>query len=282
VRVLCGRQVPPADAEDIVQEVAVRALAHPQDFATREDLARWCWRVTWRLRIDAVRKTRRVATTECPDVPATEDTVRLVEGRLALEAALAGVTSLSPRDRSALFAVASPDASRQETVRLAVRRHRARARLRRALGGGFVVAGLAWLDLVLRRLRPRARLALAGPVVLVVAIQAGSLLLAPTTRPANAGGVMRATSTTLEQPAARPHVTSAASPAPTRADVGLPGPGPPNQGPTTIVAVPVGDVTRVEVGSEERTGPPTACLEHLEVLDTVCVDRPGPAVTLPA
>jgi hypothetical protein len=47
------------------------------------------------------------------------------------------------------------------------------------------------------------------------------------------------------------------------------------------VAIPVGGVTRVEVGSEERTGPPTACLEDLVLLDPVCVDRPGPAVTLP-
>jgi DNA-directed RNA polymerase specialized sigma24 family protein len=279
LRVLRGRQVPAADAEDIVQEVAARALAAPQTFATREDLARWCWRVGWRLRIDATRKAQRITGTACPEVTAVEDTARLVEGRLALEATLSGMATLSPADRRALFAVAPADATRQDTVRVAVRRHRARARLLQAIGGGLAGA-LGWLDAIWRRLRSQSSLALVAPIALIVAIEVGSLVLLPTTGPAQPPHLTADTLPTSPQAGVLQPLGPAVvrPPASVRGSAATPVTGP---APATIAAVPLGGATGVRVSSEERSDPPTACVEHVLGIREVCVDRPGPALTIP-
>jgi DNA-directed RNA polymerase specialized sigma24 family protein len=278
LRTLSGRQVPSADAEDIIQEVALRALARPTAFATREDLARWSWRVAWRLRIDATRRDKRLAAEAPPDVAGPDDTARLVEGRMAVETALAGVASLSAADRAALFAVTGPEASRQDAVRLAVRRHRARARLRRAIG--FAGAWLGWVAVWARRLRqtPVARAALVAPVLLAVAAEVGVTLLVPTPR--------------VRPPA--PAAIRTPAPQEARLDVRVPVGGRGGSGPagtgggrphvdagSTIAVVPLGDRTSVRVGSDERPDPPTACVENFPVVDDVCVDRPGGHVPLP-
>src|SRR5258708_28402810 len=64
LRVLYSRNVSRPDAEDIVQEVAARALTRGRGFASQEDLARWAWRVAWNLRIDAVRPQRHLAANQ--------------------------------------------------------------------------------------------------------------------------------------------------------------------------------------------------------------------------
>jgi DNA-directed RNA polymerase specialized sigma24 family protein len=281
LRVLRGRQVPAADAEDIVQEVAARALATPKTFATREDLARWCWRVGWRLRIDAVRKAQRVSGDECPEVVAAEDTARLVEGRLELEAALSGMTTLSSTDRLALFAVAPADASRQDSVRLAVRRHRARARLLRAMGGVAGVLGV--LDALRRRLQPHRRLVVALPAVLIVALELGSLFLLPATRPASPSRDVAETSATVSAPSVSRSRLAAPSPAPrlAAATVRPTGRRRSGAGPTTLAAVPLGEAATIRVSTEERVDPPTACVHNVLGIRELCVDRPGPALPVP-
>lgn len=277
---LGGRQVPLADAEDIVQEVAARALVHPEPFATRDDLARWCWRVGWRLRIDASRKAQRLSGDPCPEVLAADDTARLVEGRLALEEALSGMTALAPVDRQALFATAPPDASRQDTVRLAVRRHRARARLRRAIGGGLAGV-LAWLDALRQRLRAPT-VALATSVVVMISLGVGTLVtpapVAPVPTPQSA---QEATTALAHDQAPSPAPPTAASMAPERMPRAVPPA--PSTPPTsaTLAAVPVGPSATLRVSTEEKQDPPTACVRNVLGIEALCLDRPGPDLPLP-
>ncbi|MEY2567306.1 MAG: hypothetical protein QOE35_1835 [Actinomycetota bacterium] len=278
LRVLSARQVPHADAEDIVQEVALRALVHPEGFRTRPDLARWSWRVAWRLRIDGVRSAAHIDASPAPDLPGPEDTARLVEGRLALDTVLAGFTRLSATDRTALFEAPAPDASRQEAVRLAVRRHRARARLTRLVGG----LPTAWLGVTahLRRLRVRTRPQVtltALPVAFLVAVQLGVVVLGLPDRGPHTTGKPGWSSAVLTQD------TRAATP--TRPRVAL-SPEPPSRAAarpsaSTVAVIPLGDGLRVKVTTEDRTDPPTACLRNVAIIGQICLDRPGPALPVP-
>jgi DNA-directed RNA polymerase specialized sigma24 family protein len=278
LRVLSARQVPHADAEDIVQEVAVRALVHPEGFRTTRDLSRWSWRVAWRLRIDGVRRAAHIDTSPTPDLPGPEDTARLVEGRLVLDAVLSGLTRLSATDRTALFEAPAPDASRQEAVRLAVRRHRARARLTRLVGG--LPAAWLWVAAQLRRLRVRTRpqVALTAlPVAFLVAVQLGVVVLGLPDRNPHVAGKPGWSSAVLTQEMrgatpARPHAALRAEPL-TRAASG--------PSASTIAVIPIGDALRVKVTAEDRTDPPTACLRNVAILGEICLDRPGPALPVP-
>ena len=128
---LRNRGVDRATAEDIVQETALRALRASVHFTDAEDLLRWASVVGSRLARDARAKASRVEVVPSPEHqnPVTVD--HEVEQRLRLEAALRGLENLSPPDRDAILAAVMgfTPSSRQESVRLAVRRHRARARL---------------------------------------------------------------------------------------------------------------------------------------------------------
>jgi membrane-associated protease RseP (regulator of RpoE activity) len=106
------------------------------------------------------------------DVVPAPDTAVVVEHRLRLERALAVLATFSDADRAAVMDDDAP-AVRREAVRLAVRRHRARARLRAAIAGIAAILG--------RAVRPRRVAVAATPVALVGALV---LTLAPHVTPA--------------------------------------------------------------------------------------------------
>lgn len=278
MRVLCARQVPRCDAEDIVQEVAARALSRAGGFDSAEGLAKWGWRVAWNLRIDAVRRERRIDAGEAREVASPDDTARLVEGRLAVASVLSALTELAPSDRVALFAASEPDATRKDDVRQAVRRHRARARLLRITGGavelGVTVAAL------LRRLRPRARTALvaATPVVLLAAMQVGPLAPGSGAGPSRdlhpapqRGSVAAASHERVGQSRVERPTGAASGSTSTPASARV----------KTIAVVPVGTQSRLRVTEEPRRAPPTACLDNIGPIGHLCVDRPGPGLNVP-
>src|SRR5438105_4440743 len=142
---LSGRGVQAADVDDIVQEVAIRALRNRDRFASEEHLVRWCCRVAINLHIDAVRRARRLGPPVAGDTPGPHDTARDAERRIALDQLASSIAELSLEEQQLLFDT-TPAGSRRETVRLAVRRHRLRARL------AAMVDGLAAAVAVVRRL----------------------------------------------------------------------------------------------------------------------------------
>lgn len=172
MRQLTRRGTPAVEAEDIVQEVAVRALVSKPCFTDAPDLLRWASTVARRVAINQHRADQRFASQPFDEGDGRARTVvgtvedRVVQ-RLFAADVLAAARHLTACERAALFASAATEADRHAQIRVAVRRYRARARLARLVGGiGAVVAG--WL-----RVRPRraaaASTATLGIVALVVA-----------------------------------------------------------------------------------------------------------------
>ena len=168
------RGVDRATAEDIVQETALRALRTSVHFTDAEDLLRWASVVGFRLARDAKLKASRVEVVPSPEHPSPVTVDHEVEQRLRLEAAIRGLEDLSPLDRDAILSAVTgfTPSSRQESMRLAVRRHRARARL-----VALMKTGLAALLGLLGLRRPGLKLgraALVGaagvPAVVTVAL----------------------------------------------------------------------------------------------------------------
>jgi DNA-directed RNA polymerase specialized sigma24 family protein len=146
-------------AEDLASEAITRALAHEIAFESRDHLFNWAMLVTRNLWFDQCRAAARapeLCAIDDHDV-ATYDTATVAEHRMQLRRVLDALGRMSAEDRLAVLAETVPG-DRREAVRLNVRRHRARARLRAALAA---FAGL----LTLRRLS-RAAL-VATPVALV-------------------------------------------------------------------------------------------------------------------
>lgn len=234
-RALARRGVPGADAEDIVQETALRALAAAPPVSSPEGLLRWSFTVARRIEID---RGRRRGRTELLSVelarsrPAGVDTARAAESRVALAAAARGLATLSDTDRAALLGVLTDDEpalDRRQAVRQAVRRHRARTRLVAVVGklvGVGVAAGQG-----LRRLA--ARLRPTHVEVGVVAVAVGVLLL-----PASTPG---STAAPLREPVVVPAAAVPVSPvdevaaARSRADVARTASSPPVVPPATVL-----------------------------------------------
>jgi hypothetical protein len=123
-----------ASVDDVVQEVALRALANHVTYASATDLLRWAGPVACNLHVDLVRhRARLIDATEAEDHAAADDVPREVAHRIELQRAFRGIAALRPADREAIIdAVTSEPVvprNRKEAVRLAVRRHRARSRL---------------------------------------------------------------------------------------------------------------------------------------------------------
>jgi DNA-directed RNA polymerase specialized sigma24 family protein len=122
-----------ASVDDVVQEVALRALANHVTYASATDLLRWAGPVACNLHVDLVRhRARMLDAPEAEDHAASDDVPREVAHRIELQRAFRGIAALRPADREAIIeAVTSEPAprNRKEAVRLAVRRHRARSRL---------------------------------------------------------------------------------------------------------------------------------------------------------
>ena len=171
---LRSRGVQDADVDDVIQEVAIRALATPRSFDSEEHLVAWCCRVGINLHIDSTRRQRRLSGPPSPEAAANDDTAATAERRVALEVLTKGIAELSDEERRLLFEL-EPALSRREAVRLAVRRHRLRARL------ATLVEGMAAGVPIVRGL-VRLRRSLSAPAKLSLAaapLVAAGLLLGP-------------------------------------------------------------------------------------------------------
>lgn len=179
-RYLLARRVPAADVDDVVQEVALRVLVHGPDYDGADDLLPWCITVARNVATDAVRAgARRAPADLTPDVPAADDVEGQVAARLELERTLAALKTLTfPEQRAIVEGLdqSRPSPDRTTSVRLAVRRHRARQRLLALLAA---IAAWAWGSP--RRLRPTTVIMAAGPLALAASISAAlpSISVAP-------------------------------------------------------------------------------------------------------
>jgi DNA-directed RNA polymerase specialized sigma24 family protein len=176
--VLQSRGAQAADIDDIAQDVAVRALRAPERFESQEHLLAWCCRVGINLHIDSIRRQRRLSLDPPADSAGNYDTAATVERRLALEVLAKGIADLSDDERHLLFELERAG-SRREAVRLAVRRHRLRARLAALVEGMAVGAvGVAlvrrWSRVTRSMSRP-VKLSLATAPVIAVGLMLGPL-----------------------------------------------------------------------------------------------------------
>ena len=174
-RMLRHRGIDRPTAEDAVQETALKVVRAEVAFDGADDLFRWASVVAWRVAVDASRKQRRVELTALPDRPGPTNVALQVEQRTAVEAVGAGLRRLSAADRRALLDAPARGTglSRQEAVRLNVRRHRARARLLALLEG--MVGVLGWLSV--RRHPKMARLAPVSAAMVVPLLSTGLVLI---------------------------------------------------------------------------------------------------------
>jgi DNA-directed RNA polymerase specialized sigma24 family protein len=188
-RLLASRGVDPSLREDIVQEVAVRALDKQVPFADPGDLYRWAATAARNLHVDHLRSGSR---TVCDDALATVadrvDVAHAAERRVALDVVWRALAGMRPGERAAILDGLEEDRT-PRTSQVLVRRHRARATLRKAVGGV-----LGWLGLARLRLRLRLRAlgdaspALSAVAMLApaVALQLGGVGVPPATTPSRA------------------------------------------------------------------------------------------------
>ncbi|HEV7887046.1 MAG TPA: RNA polymerase sigma factor [Acidimicrobiales bacterium] len=181
--VLLARGLAGADVADMVQEVAVRALANRPAVADAEELSRWAYTVGRNLAVDRHRRARPVAPLADAGSNAGNalpEVGRVVEGRLEWERTLRAMSSLSDADRAALLATltgASRSATRRLAVRDAVRLHRARSRLLARLGKAGALLGAGW-----RAVRKAAGL-VPAPAATAALVVVAVILLLPATTP---------------------------------------------------------------------------------------------------
>jgi hypothetical protein len=253
------------------QEVAIRALRHLDRFTSDEHMVRWCCRVAINAHIDAVRRGSRLVAEPSQEAAAPLNVAETVEGRLALHAALAHVAGLSPEDQALLLDPPIAD-TRKEAVRLAVRRHRLRARLTAMLEG--VLAGIP----VLRRLHADS---FPVRVAMVAAPIVAALTALPFIAGAGSGGSLQtdqrteraavhAASLPGRRAAPSAHLPGAAGDERSARDAG----GTPSR---TIVALhPAG--TSVGVRYDDK--PPGTPLFCAQGYVNLCFDTPGPYIPL--
>ena len=258
-----------ADIDDIVQEVAIRALRDLERFTSSEHMIRWCCRVAINLHIDVTRKGRKLSAEPLQDTPARHDVAEAVEDKLVLDAVLAHVAGLSADDQRLLLDRGQGD-TRKESVRLAVRRHRLRARLAAMVEG--TIAGIAVLRRVFRSDSAPARVALlAIPVAAVVV--AAPLMLWP--RPTQSGSPSSARNASVDL-----RTRSRAAPA---AHLALSHPTDGSGAGGSVTNRPIVEVGRPGMSVAVRhttheANYPTFCASGYVNL---CVDRPGPEIPKP-
>jgi hypothetical protein len=169
LRTLRSEGVAHQQAEDLVQEAALRALDHEVQYASSDELFAWCLVVARRIRIDGFRRARFVADAGVPETGSAPSSVEdAVEQRLLLEEVARVLPRLSDGERQALMS--TPDGAqleRREAVRQNVRRHRARRHVLTMLEGmiGVLVALVArW-----RRVTKQAMTLVAGSAIGIAA-----------------------------------------------------------------------------------------------------------------
>jgi DNA-directed RNA polymerase specialized sigma24 family protein len=146
-RKLARRGVDPALRDDIVQEVAVRALVNQVPFTDSGDLYRWAATAASNLHVDHVRSGRRTMTDEVlAGMPDGCDVAHAAERRVALANVWRALALMRPGEREAILDSLGDDARARTSCAL-VKRHRARATLRKAVGGA-----IAWVGAIRARL----------------------------------------------------------------------------------------------------------------------------------
>ena len=123
--------------DDLLSEAVARALARGVAIRNADDLAAWLVTVARRLYLDALRGARReIPEKEAALLPAADDPANDAAARVLLTRTLAAIATLSERDRTALLwrPPEGTNLDRRAAVRLAVRRHRVRVRVRRMVG----------------------------------------------------------------------------------------------------------------------------------------------------
>jgi hypothetical protein len=181
-KLLACRGVDPVLAQDIVQDVAVRALDKRVPFTDPDDLYRWAAVAARNLHIDHMRTGRVTTEVETlAGVPDDTDVAYAVERRLALGHVWRAIAVMRPGERDAII-----DSLHEHPARTSgalVRRHRARATLKKAVGGMIAVVSAARVRLrvVSPALRTAGAVAVVTPV-LVLDLGAGVLAHGAATR----------------------------------------------------------------------------------------------------
>lgn len=267
---LVRRGMSVADAEDVVQECALRVIERRVPFADAADLTPWCLRVARNLSVDLSRRQARFAEhEEVLETAAAADVHGEVEARLEWRRVLKAVSALEVIDRDLLLDVLHPPVSapdKRATVRANVRRHRARQRLLAAL-----TAIIGWLGG--RRFRPE--LLLAGPAVLAaLCLPLVTKPPAPSTPRPNPGAVASMAVSTPGSHATRP----ATSPASARS--GVPAPRVPaarqprRDRVLAKATAPTGDGIVIGTADRDPAASTAACVEGVPGVPKICVDYP--------
>jgi DNA-directed RNA polymerase specialized sigma24 family protein len=267
-------------AEDLVQEVAVRALRAGVRFVDTEDLLRWCNVVGRNLYVDHVRATcRQPLEALAPDFDraSAHDVEAIVEHRMSWTDVMRGVGLLSRDDRVALFEplldeAVSP-ATRTEATRLAVRRHRARGRLRAVLQTAVVLLGGCWAQLrSWLRPGPAAAVALTG-------VSFFALSALPSTAPPSGGAVPDTVARVAAHAVENPVTRTTLSRATTTVTRGVGSSRVPTAGSRPDVSVEVARTGfGARTGTTGRSGGEIACAGLVAGREDVCVAEPDSVV----
>ncbi|MDT7570040.1 MAG: polymerase sigma-70 factor, subfamily [Actinomycetota bacterium] len=271
---LRSRGASPQDADDLVQECAIRILRASPAFVDAADLLRWCLPVVRNLSVDLHRRGHRELPVEClPDRPVGRDVADDVSHSLELRRVLRAMQQLRPSDRDVIVAHVEQDQQgpldRKSAVRLNVQRHRARQRLLARLAAVFGAC------VAFGRRAPRAALPAALPVALVVGLMsagpgvAGSGASAPRESSLTRTPAVRAPAVghpADAQPASRKPIGQVGVDTPASARRAL-------KRSTVSAAAPGAVGVRVATGESGRSGT-VVCVQQVDPLPDVCVTRP--------
>lgn len=199
-----------ADAVDeALAEAATRALSRRLPVASPDDFCRWAFVVARNLLVEATRSGQRlVSVPELPERGDGFDVGEHVASRQQLRATVRAFVGLSDADqeaiRSAIAPSPVPGRGVLEATRMAVRRHRARARLRAVVGAPAALwiraRPLPWPS------TPAGRVVAAGSLTApLLFVTTALILFPPSGEPARAGAPARLSApieTPLPPPAA--------------------------------------------------------------------------------
>jgi hypothetical protein len=279
-RFLQSQRAPGPLVDDLLQEVATRAMTSGFAYTDVEELVRWSCTVARNLLVSEHRRVSRSVNRDAPAQAAAADQRAL--DRLEMRSVIEAIARLSARDQEALLGQLRPPAAstgRRGDVRANVALFRARSRLQHLLGVVLAPVVLAW-----PRWRGRGVGVAALAVAATVPIAFVAMTPTPTSPPATeqvttappvsrgidaprVAGVVAADATAGRRPAIALPAPGTAKPRTVRHAPAPPAtPSPPV---TVRVATPVGPhQTRVR----EKNGPePLVCARKLPVVSSACV-----------
>ena len=270
-------------ADDVTQEVALRLLRTQPVLTERKDLVRWCHVVARNVYIDHVRRVEATSTDphELPEAIDGVDVARTVEARLMLSKVSQVLFRMSSSDRNALVQLVQDEplkipSTRRESTRLAVQRHRARARLQELLAATGVI--LVFLAGRLRRVAHGASVVAACVLPLLVT-------LAPDSGSSRGVAAPFVSDQAVVRVQGLSHIALGHEGVPSprhrsqNAQQGMPTPSSKRVTNDLVVATPVRGVT-ARTGTRKPTDDHLACAGIGLGLSDVCVDKPIPVSEL--